>query len=92
MELLSGEMKLRLSQEMDSLMSVIPTPFDTADNYAINDRVSPEIQDIVGTLPPRENIFGTSTSIFHESLGDKLDGSNVNISQNDSRIAFDVAN
>ena len=50
MELLSEELNLRLSQVTDSLMNILQVQITRTINSAINDKMVPEIQNIMGTL------------------------------------------
>ena len=47
-EVFSNEMNMRLSQETDSLMSMMLCEVNRAKNSAISERVIPELQNIVG--------------------------------------------
>ena len=49
--ILSNEMNARFSRELDSLMDLLQTQINRAISSAINDRVIPEIQNIMGSLP-----------------------------------------
>ena len=67
------------------------TQINRAISYAINGRVISDYQNIVSkNLSLRERDIGTGTSTFHNGLGDKPDGSNINLSNNDYRYVFDV--
>ena len=50
-EIISGEMNARLSQDIDSLMDTKQEQINRAISPAINDRVLPEIMNIFGNLP-----------------------------------------
>ena len=50
METLSNEINMRFSHEMYSLMSMMHSQINRAINSAINDRIIPEIQNIMGSL------------------------------------------
>ena len=50
MEMLSEELKFKLSQVKDSLMNILQVQITRVINSAINDRVIPEIQNAMGTL------------------------------------------
>ena len=49
--ILSNEMNARFSLKMDSLMDLMQTQIKRAISSAISDRVIPEIQHIMGSLP-----------------------------------------
>ena len=61
-------MNARLSQEMDSLMKLMLTKINSAITSTINDRVTPGIQNIMGSLPLDQNGTGTGTSSHVQSL------------------------
>ena len=63
-------MNSRLSHELDSQMNLMQTQIKRANNSAINDRVLPEIQNIIGNLPLDQNGTGTSTSSNEPGFGD----------------------
>ena len=50
METFLNEINLRLSQEMDSLVTMMHSQINRAISSAISDRVIPEIQNIMGTM------------------------------------------
>ena len=89
MEMVSGEINVRLSQEMDSLLSMIHTQTNRAISSAISVRVIPEHQIINGTLSLGQNAVGTGTSACNQGIDDKPKGSNVNLTKKDSRPASD---
>ena len=61
MDKLSGEMHLKLTQEMDSMMNMIYMQINRAISSAINDKVIPEIQNKVDSFSLRERDFETGT-------------------------------
>ena len=61
MEILSGEVNLRLSQVMDPLLNILQAQISTAINSAIKGRAISGIQNIAGCLPSSENAIGTGT-------------------------------
>ena len=54
-EVFSKEINLRLSQEMDSVMSMMHNQINRAITTAIFERVIPEIQNIVSSMSSSEN-------------------------------------
>ena len=64
METLSGELNLRLSQVIDSLMNMLQAHISRAISSAIKGRVIPKIQSIMGMLSSgqRYSESGVSTS------------------------------
>ena len=55
-ETFSNEFNLRLSQEMDSMMSMMHSQINRAITTAIAERVIPEIQNIVGSMSSSGNM------------------------------------
>ena len=51
----SNEFNLRLSQEMDSIMSMVHNQINRAISTAISERVIPEIQNIVSSMSTSRN-------------------------------------
>ena len=49
--ILSGEMNARMSREMKTMMDLMHTQISRAINSAISERIIPEIQNMVGSLP-----------------------------------------
>ena len=64
MKILPGEMNLRLSQELNSLMKFMQMQLNRAISPAINDEVIPTIQSLVESLPMRENNHETGPSTY----------------------------
>ena len=54
-ETFSNEFNLRLSQEMDSMLSMVHNQINRAINTAISERVIPEIQNIVSSMSSSGN-------------------------------------
>ena len=54
-ETFTNEFNLRLSQEMDSMMSMVPNQINRAISTAISERVIPEIQNIVSSMSSSRN-------------------------------------
>ena len=54
-EMFSNEFNLRLSQEMDSMMSMMHSQINRAISNAISERVIPEIQNIVSSMSSSRN-------------------------------------
>ena len=80
-------MTARLSQEMDSLMKLMLTQINSAITSAINDRVTPEIQNIMGSLPLDQNGTGTGTSSNVQGLDYVWREPNTKFTKKDSRSA-----
>ena len=55
METFTSEFNMRLSQEMDSMMSMMHSQINRAISTAIAERVIPEIQNIVGSMSSSGN-------------------------------------
>ena len=62
-------------------MNLMKTQNNRAIISAISDRVISEIQNIVGKPASDKDDFGTDTSTYHQGLGDRPEGSNVNLSK-----------
>ena len=74
MEISSGDMHLRLSQQLDSILNLMQTQIRRATNSpTTNDRVTPEVKNIVGKLTLRENTFETRTSPYQQGPRDPPD-------------------
>ena len=73
MELLSEELNLRLSQVTDSLMNFLQVQITRAINSAINDKMVPEIQNIMGTLSSRQRDTESGSSPNNQ---DNTEGTN----------------
>ena len=69
-ETFSIEFNLRLSQEMDSLMSMVHNQIKRAISTAISERVIPEIQNIVSSMSSSGN-RDTETSLSPGSQGNR---------------------
>ena len=86
-EILSSEMNARLSQEIYSLINAMQTQIKTAISSAINDRVLPEIQNIMGSLPSHQNGTGTGASSNEQGFGKVWRDANTTFTKKDSRSA-----
>ena len=91
-EIFSNEINMRLSEAMDSLMSVMHSQINRAMNSATNDRIIPEIQSIMGSLftGHRDTEFGTSGN--GQGRSEQTSGLKTKITKEDSRSAFDPRN
>ena len=76
-EILSGELNARLSQEMDSLMSMMQTQITRTFSSASNDRVIPENRIIIRNLQLDQNGTRTGTSVYDQVLGNNWKGPNA---------------
>ena len=76
MEILSNEISMRLSIEMDSLMSVMHSHMNRAIFAAISDRVILEIQNPIGTLSSGQKDTESCMSTNNQDLGEKTNGLN----------------
>ena len=88
----SNEFKLRLSQEMDSMMSMMHSQINRAISTAIAERVIPEIQNIVSSMPSSGN-RDTEASMSPNSQENKKSTSELKtkITKKDSRSGFTVS-
>ena len=62
-------MNTRVSREMDSLMDLVQSQINGAISFAINDRVLPEIQNVMGSLPLNHNGPEPCTSLTEDGIG-----------------------
>ena len=81
-------MNARLSQEMNSQMRVMQTQINRAISSGINNRVIPEIQNKIGSLPLDQN--GTGTANSDQVLGSNWKEPNTSFTKKHSRSAFDL--
>ena len=90
-ETFSNEFNLRLSQEMDSMMSMVHNQINRAISTAISERVIPEIQNIVSSMSSSGN-RDTETSLSPGSQGSRenTSGLRTKITKKDSRSACDL--
>ena len=87
---LSDEMNARFSRKMDSMMDLIQSQINRGISSAINDRVIPEIQSIMGNLPLSRNGLEPCTSLNEEGIGNAWKNKNTNFPKKDSRSACDL--
>ena len=90
-EVFSNEFNLRLSQEMDSMLSMVHNQINRAIGTAISERVIPEIQNIVSSMSSSGN-RDTETSM---SPGSQVNTENTSgwkskLTKKDSRSACDL--
>ena len=67
--ILSDEMNARFSRETDLLMDLVQSQINRAISSAIDDKVLPEIQNIMGSLPLNRNGPEPSTSLTEDGIG-----------------------
>ena len=92
-EAFSNEFNLRLSQEMDSMMSLMHNQINRAISTAIAERVIPEIQNIVSSMSSSGN-RDTEASMSPNSQENRenTSGLKTKITKKDSRSACDLRN
>ena len=90
MEIFSNEMNMRLSQEMDSLMSMMHSQLNRAMSSAINDRVIPGIRNIMGSLSLGHRDTESGTSGDNQESSEETNGLKTKLTNKDSRSAFDL--
>ena len=81
---------MRLSQEIDSLMSVIESQINRAINSAINDRWIPEIQNIMGSLSSGHRDTESEMSGNDQENNEQANGLKTKLTKKDSMSAFDL--
>ena len=91
LETFSNEFNLRLSQEMDSMMSMMHSQINRAISNAIAERVIPEIQNIVSSMSSSGN-RDTETSISPNSQENRecSSGFKSKFAKKDSQSACDL--
>ena len=90
MELLSEELNLRLSQVTDSLMNFLQVQITRAINSAINDKMVPEIQNIMGTLSSGRRDTDAGSSPNNQDNTEGTNGFISKITKKDSRSACNL--
>ena len=90
MELLSEELNLRLSQVTDSLMNFLQVQITRAINSAINDKMVPEIQNIMGTLSSGQKDTESGSSPNNQDNTEGTNGFISKITKKDSRSACNL--
>ena len=90
-ETFSNEFNLRLSQEMDSMMSMVHNQINRAISTAISERVIPEIQNIVSSMSSSGN-RDTEASVSPSSQDNRENPSGLKskIMKKDSRSVGDL--
>ena len=91
METFTSEIIMRLSQEMDSMMFVMYGQKTRAINTAIEERVIPEIQNMVSSMSSSGNPdTETSLSPNSQENAEKNSGFKTKIAKKDSRSASEL--
>ena len=81
----SGEMNGRMSQEMESMMDVMHTQIIRALSSAISERIIPEIQNMVENLPLNQHGVEPCTSTNEDGNGNVWKNANTKLAKKDSR-------
>ena len=90
-ETFSNEFNLRLSQEMDSMMSMMHNQINRAVTTAINERVIPEIQNIANSMSSMgHRDTEASSSPNSQENGENAPGPKIKIAKKDSRSVGDL--
>ena len=90
-ETFSNEFNLRLSQEMDAMMSMMHSQISRAINNAMTERVIPEIQNIVSSLSSsRKRDTEASISPNSQENRECSSGFKSNFAKKDSQYACDL--
>ena len=79
---------MRLSHEMDSLMSMMHSQIKRAISSVINDRVIPEIQNLIGSLSSGHRDTESGMSCNDQENNEQTTGLKTNIAKKDS--VFDL--
>ena len=90
-ETFSNEFNLRLSQEMDSMMSMMHNQINRAVTTAINERVIPEIQNIASSMSSAgHRDTEASSSPNSQENRESASGPKIKIAKKDSRTVGDL--
>ena len=90
-ETFSNEFNLRLSQEMDSMMSMMHNRINRAVTAAINERVIPEIQNIASSMSSAgHRDTEASSSPNSQENRESASGPKIKIAKKDSRSVGDL--
>ena len=90
-ETFANEFNRRLSQEMDSMMSMVQGQINRAINAAITERVIPEIQNMISSMSSSGNRdTNASSSPYSQGNADVNNGLKNKITKNDSQSACDL--
>ena len=76
METLTGEMNLRISQEMNSLINGVNSHFESAISTAISERILPRMQNVVETVLAR--LLGSVPGMSRRPHTSKIDVHSLN--------------
>ena len=90
MEAFTNEINLRLSQEMDSMMSMMHTQNNRAINSAISGRVIPEIQNIRRSISSGNRYTESSSSSNNQENNSGTNRLKTKIAKKDCRSVFDL--
>ena len=90
MEIFSNEINLGLSQEMDSLLSMMHSQINRAISSAISDRVVPEIEKITSSLLSGQRDTESGVSVKNQESSEETNRLKTKITKKDSRSAFDL--
>ena len=83
--ILSDEMNAMFFREKDSMMDLLQSHINRAISSAMNDRVVPEIQNIIGNLPLNRNGPEPSTSLNEAGISNAWKNKNTKFAKKDSR-------
>ena len=90
-EALSNEFNLRLSQEMDSMMSMMHSQINRAITTAIAERVIPEIQNIANSMSSTgQRDTEDSMSPNSQENRENVSGPETKIAEKDSKSVEDL--
>ena len=79
-----------MSDSLDSLMNMRQVQISRAINAAINDRVIPEIQNIMGSMSFGQKDTESGTLTNNQAISEKTKGVNIKLSKKDFRSASDL--
>ena len=81
---------MRLSQKMDSMMSMMRSQINRVIGSAISDRVIPEIQNMMGLPSSGQKDTDSGTSTNNQENSEEKSWLKIKVTKKDSRSAFDL--
>ena len=88
--ILSGEMNARMSREMETMMDLMHTQISRAINFAMSERIIPEIQNMVENLPMSHYGVEPCTSTNEDGIRNVWKNASTELTKKDSRSACDL--
>ena len=89
-KMLSGEMNARTSREMETMMDLMHSQISRAITSAISERIIPEIQNMVESLPLSQHGVEPCTSTNEDGIRNAWKNAHTTLTKKDSRSACDL--